>query len=127
MQIAIAAAHLGNARADLDAVMSLLREARSWHAKQGVDAWREFDTARIAADIEAGRVYVARSGDGVCGTVTLVETMPPQVKPLQTASWNVSTIGVAPAASVGATNCWFGSAGSVLSRVTAGPEICIQV
>ena len=74
MQIAIAAAHLGNARADFDAVMSLLREARSWHTKQGVDAWREFDTARIAADIEAGRVYVARSGDGVCGTVTLVET-----------------------------------------------------
>ena len=74
MQIAIAAAHLGNARADLDAVMSLLREARSWHAKQGVDAWREFDTARIAADIAAGRVYVAQSSVEVCGTVTLVES-----------------------------------------------------
>ena len=40
MQLAIAAAE----RADLEAVMSLLREARGWHEKQGVDAWREFDS-----------------------------------------------------------------------------------
>jgi len=70
MQLSIAAA----GRADLEAVMSLLREARRWHEKQGVDPWREFDTARIAAEIEAGRVYVARAGNAVCGTITLVET-----------------------------------------------------
>lgn len=70
MRLAIVAA----GRADLEVVMSLLREARRWHEAQGVDAWREFDTARIAADIEAGRVYVARTGDAVCGTVTLMET-----------------------------------------------------
>jgi len=61
-------------RADLEAVMGLLREARSWHEKQGVDMWREFDTARIAADIDAGRVYVARAGGDTCGTITLVES-----------------------------------------------------
>jgi ribosomal protein S18 acetylase RimI-like enzyme len=70
MQLAIAAA----ARADLDAVMDLLREARGWHQQQGVEAWREFDVARIAADIDAGRVYVARSTADVCGTVTLMES-----------------------------------------------------
>jgi GNAT superfamily N-acetyltransferase len=70
MQLAIAAA----ARADLEAVMSLLREARSWHEKQGVDAWREFDRTRIAADIAAGRVYVARTEGTVCGTVTLMDS-----------------------------------------------------
>ncbi|HEY3075262.1 MAG TPA: GNAT family N-acetyltransferase [Burkholderiales bacterium] len=60
--------------AELEAVMGLLREARSWHQKQGVDMWREFDSARIAADIDAGRVYLARAGDEACGTVTLVES-----------------------------------------------------
>ena len=70
MQLAIVAAE----RADLEAVMSLLREARGWHEKQGVDAWREFDTARIAADIAAGLVYVARAGSEICGTITLLET-----------------------------------------------------
>jgi GNAT superfamily N-acetyltransferase len=70
MQLRIAAA----GRADLEAVMGLLREARSWHEKQGVDMWREFDTVRIAADIDAGRIYVARAGAEVCGTITLVET-----------------------------------------------------
>jgi len=70
MQLAIAAA----ARADLDAVMGLLREARSWHQEQGVEAWREFDLARIAADIDAGRVYIAHGTAGVCGTVTLMES-----------------------------------------------------
>ncbi len=66
MQLVIAAA----ARADLDAVMDLLREARGWHQEQGVEAWREFDLARIAADIDAGRVYMAHGTAGVCGTVT---------------------------------------------------------
>jgi len=61
-------------RADLEAVMGLLREARSWHERQGVDAWREFDTARIAADIAAGRVHVARTEGTVCGTVTLMDS-----------------------------------------------------
>jgi GNAT superfamily N-acetyltransferase len=60
--------------ADLEAVMGLLREARSWHQKEGVDMWREFDSARIAAEIDAGRVYVARAGSDVCGTITLVES-----------------------------------------------------
>ena len=44
MQLSIVAA----GRADLEAVMGLLREARRWHEAQGVDMWREFDTARIA-------------------------------------------------------------------------------
>jgi GNAT superfamily N-acetyltransferase len=70
MPLSIAAA----GRADLEAVMDLLREARRWHEAQGVDMWREFDTARIAADIDAARVYVARAGNAVCGTITLVET-----------------------------------------------------
>ena len=70
MQVTIAAAE----RADLDAVMELLREARSWHQENGVDVWREFDAARIAADIEAGRVYIAWTAAGICGTVTLMES-----------------------------------------------------
>lgn len=74
MDLEIVAAHLGNARADLDAVMALLREARSWHQQQGVEAWREFDVTRIAADIEAGRVTLARSASRACGTVTLMQS-----------------------------------------------------
>jgi len=74
MPLAIAVAHLGNGGADLDAVMGLLREARRWHEAQGVDAWREFDAARITADIDAGRVYLARMDSELCGTVTLVDS-----------------------------------------------------
>jgi hypothetical protein len=70
MQLAIVAA----GRADLEAVMQLLREARGWHQAQGVEAWREFDLARIAADIDAGCVYIAHGTAGVCATVTLMES-----------------------------------------------------
>jgi GNAT superfamily N-acetyltransferase len=62
------------ASAELDAVLELLREARAWHEQQGVDVWREFDRARIAADVTAGCVYVARNDVGICGTVTLVDS-----------------------------------------------------
>jgi GNAT superfamily N-acetyltransferase len=60
--------------ADLDAVMRLLNEARAWHRALGVDAWREFDRSRIAADIEAHRVFLASGQAGVCGTITLFES-----------------------------------------------------
>jgi hypothetical protein len=61
-------------RNDLDAVMSLLQEARDWQRGQGVDEWREFDPNRIAADIVEGHVFVARSSGPVLGTVTLLES-----------------------------------------------------
>lgn len=59
---------------DLDAVMSLLHEARKWQRRRGVDEWRAFDPNRVAADIAEGRVFVARSGAAVLGTVTLLES-----------------------------------------------------
>ena len=55
-------------------MLGLLREARSWHERQGVERWHEFDAARIAADIDAGRVYLARTAEGVCGTITLMDS-----------------------------------------------------
>ena len=60
--------------ADFDAVMRLLLEARAWHLRKGVDVWKEFDRSAIAADVEAGRVFVAKAGDEICGTVTLAES-----------------------------------------------------
>lgn len=59
---------------DLDAVMRLLAEARAWHAQKGVDVWKEFDPAAIAVDIAAGRVFVAKAGGTIHGTITLVES-----------------------------------------------------
>jgi GNAT superfamily N-acetyltransferase len=60
-------------RGDFDAVMQLLAEARMWHMQNGLDVWKAFDPALIAADIEAGGIFVARIGDAVCGAVTLTE------------------------------------------------------
>ena len=60
-------------RADFDAVMQLLTAARRWHIQNGLDVWKAFDPALIAADIEAGGIFVARLGDAVCGAVTLIE------------------------------------------------------
>jgi GNAT superfamily N-acetyltransferase len=61
---------------DLDAVMQLFSDARAWHRQKGVDIWSEFDRNQIAADIRAGRVFVARSDQSIVGTVTLVESDP---------------------------------------------------
>jgi GNAT superfamily N-acetyltransferase len=58
---------------DFDTVMQLLAEARMWHMQNGLDVWKAFDPALIAADIEAGGIFVARIGDAVCGAVTLTE------------------------------------------------------
>jgi hypothetical protein len=63
-------------KADCDAVIGLLRDARAWQRARGVPVWREFDAARIAADICSGEVYVAKAQGLVHGTVTLVESDP---------------------------------------------------
>jgi acetyltransferase (GNAT) family protein len=63
-------------KADCDAVIELLRDARAWQQARGVPVWHEFDAARIAADISSGEVYVAKAQGLVHGTVTLVENDP---------------------------------------------------
>lgn len=62
------------AAADLDAVIQLLWEARDWQRARGVEVWREFDRAGIAADISGGLVQVAKEEGAVRGAVTLVES-----------------------------------------------------
>jgi GNAT superfamily N-acetyltransferase len=59
---------------DLGAILQLLAEARAWQRSEGVDIWSEFDREQIAADVRAGRVFVARSDASILGTVTLLET-----------------------------------------------------
>src|SRR5471030_863582 len=59
----------------------------------------------------------------VMGTVTA----PPQVKPLQTASWTTITTGAAPGASVGARNVCVGSMVLAFCMITTGPDNCCQV
>lgn len=58
---------------DGEAVMQLLHEARQWHMQNGLDVWQAFEPVLITADIAAGRIFVARVGDTVCGAVTLTE------------------------------------------------------
>jgi ribosomal protein S18 acetylase RimI-like enzyme len=70
--------HIEPARVeDLDAVTSLLREARDWQRSQGVDEWRAFDGQQIASDIAGARVFVARRGAELLGTITLRQSDEP--------------------------------------------------
>ena len=61
---------------DLDAVMHLLSEARRWQRDRGFDVWTEFDPDRIAGDIAAGKVYIARIAAAIRATVTLADSDP---------------------------------------------------
>src|SRR5262249_23073694 len=44
-------------RPDFDAVMQLLAEARMLQIKKGLNVWKAFDPALIAADLEAGGIW----------------------------------------------------------------------
>ena len=56
--------------------MALLAEARTWQRESGVDVWRPFETSRIEQDLWAGFVFIAKTPEGVCGTVTLTDSDP---------------------------------------------------
>src|ERR1041384_3362745 len=60
-------------------------------------------------------------------TGTLTVEIPPQVMPLQTASWMASTTGAEPAANVGAMNVCVGCMLFMFSMTTGGPDTCCQV
>jgi GNAT superfamily N-acetyltransferase len=61
---------------ELQEIMQLFSDARAWHRQKGVDVWSEFDQHQIASDIREGRVFVAKAGIAVLGTVTLMESDP---------------------------------------------------
>jgi GNAT superfamily N-acetyltransferase len=65
---------VGATDADLGLVIELLCEARLRQERQGVDVWHPIDQGRVARDVAAGRVLIARDELGACGTVTVQES-----------------------------------------------------
>jgi GNAT superfamily N-acetyltransferase len=56
---------------DLEGVVGILAEAARWLEARGSPMWQtdELSPSQIAADIEAGLVFVGESGDGLSSTV----------------------------------------------------------
>lgn len=63
-------------RTDLSAVIQLLLDAQRWQMREGVDVWQEVDPKIVEANIASGHAFVAKVGDTVCGTVTLMDSDP---------------------------------------------------
>ncbi len=56
---------------DTDSVVAILREAARWVEESGRVMWRDSELvpARLAADVEAGLIYLAECGGEAAGTV----------------------------------------------------------
>jgi GNAT superfamily N-acetyltransferase len=57
---------------DLHFLLGVRREAAAWLAELGTDQWqRPYPAERLAATIEAGRVFMLRDGEQAVATITL--------------------------------------------------------